>query len=56
MTQIVSLNAARTRQVKAVQGGGGTAYWPLQALESGGPEQWIHDALAGQPYEGFGLS
>ncbi|WP_382157153.1 hypothetical protein [Hydrogenophaga sp. ANAO-22] len=56
MTQIFSLNAARTRQGKAVQGGGGTAYWPLQALESGGPEQWIHDALAGQPYEGFGLS
>lgn len=56
MTQVFSLDTARTRQGKTAQGGGGIAYWPLQALASGGPEQWIHDALAGQPYEGFGLS
>lgn len=56
MTQVFSLHTARTRQGKTAQGGGGIAYWPLQALESGGPEQWIRDALAGQPYEGFGLS
>lgn len=56
MTQVFSLNTARTRQGKTAQGGGGITYWPLQALESGGPEQWIRDALAGQPYEGFGLS
>lgn len=56
MTQILSLHAARARQAKPAQGAGGTACWPLHELAAGGPEQWIHDALVDQPYEGFALS
>ena len=56
MTHIVSLESARVRSAVHLQSGSGTEHWPRRDLERSDPEQWILNAIAGQPYEGFALA
>jgi len=56
MTQIVSLKSARARSIKQSHSFDAAEHWSRREMERDDPEQWIFNAVAGQPYEGFALS
>lgn len=56
MTQIVSLKSLRPRSARQINSSSAVEHWSRRDLEKDNPEQWVYDALAGKPYEGFALS